>query len=80
MSHTGVSVGHTLQPDTWVAVCSHHRFVWEATSVKVGAELGAVTAFSWMDTIMPWSSWQSFCALPREMPRKLPCHTFSDTP
>ncbi|KAK4807053.1 hypothetical protein QYF61_018394 [Mycteria americana] len=38
-------VGYTLQPDTWVAACSHQSSVWEAASVVVSAEFRETTAF-----------------------------------
>ena len=61
---TGVRAGHTVQLDTWVAACSCWNSVWEAVSVVVGAELREARAFCQVDTIAPWSSWQSFSTLP----------------
>lgn len=37
----------------------------------VGAELREAVAFCWVETIAPWSSWQSFSTLP--MQTAAPC-------
>lgn len=55
-----------IQPvaDTQVAAGSHWSSLWTAVSVMVGGELREAIAFSPSGTAAPWSSWQSFSALP----------------
>ena len=77
LSGTAIRVGHSLQPDTWVAASSHRSSVWEAVPVEVGTEFREAMAVCRMDTIAPWSSRQSYSALPAQtaVPRPLcpPC-------
>ena len=43
----------------------HRSSAWEAASVKAGAEFREDMAFCRVDTIAPWSNWQSYGTLPR---------------
>lgn len=50
--------------DTRVAAGFHWSSLWTAALAVVGAELREAVAFSPSGTAAPWTSWQSFSALP----------------
>lgn len=55
-SDTGIRVGHTLQPNTWVRVSSHESSIWAAASDLLVVEPGEAKAFHPVDTMAPWST------------------------
>lgn len=71
---TGVTAGHSLQPDAWVSVCVSSGAL--SALATVCAALRETMAFSRMEAIAPWPEQAGFSVpFPRTLPCELPCHT-----